>query len=458
MSKVRYEFTGRLVTASPLHVGSGQVRTVAAVKGKDGANRAPQVAAIMRCASGRPYLPGTTLKGVLRKIAERMFGETSANDLFGEIKNDDSGKMGLAQVFGSSANPALPDVTAYPYGAASAEPFDNDGCGAGVFVAARTRINPATGLADDNKLFFQEMAGEGTRFPLRILVEGRGDGARLEQVARVLTAVLKRLETEAGIPVGKGQADGMGRLRLDGDVKVVRSHIGADGAWQSKSVSLWQDVTPVETGADGKTLVLHCPGPFVIKDSSHEPDRSQDETTRIQVKAQSGSANLPLVLGSSLTGALRARARWLAAIELLNDPNGGGDAINPLKIDDPDTVVSWKDQVKHLTPVEKLFGVTGYRARLEVRRIEVIEAVEKSFTSVKLDRFIGSPVDEGLFTTQTFVGTRLKIELALRPDADEDVQALYEQLLDDLSSNGITLGHGGAKGFGWYKVENGGEV
>jgi CRISPR/Cas system CSM-associated protein Csm3 (group 7 of RAMP superfamily) len=69
MSKVRYEISGCLEVLTPLHLGSGAFATRNAVKGADGAEP-PQVALIVRDGDDAPYLPATSLKGLLRRLAE----------------------------------------------------------------------------------------------------------------------------------------------------------------------------------------------------------------------------------------------------------------------------------------------------------------------------------------------------------------------------------------------------
>ncbi len=87
-------------------------------------------------------------------------------------------------------------------------------------------------------------------------------------------------------------------------------------------------------------------------------------------------------------------------------------------------------------------------------------------TSVKLDHFSGAPIDKALFSTKVVVGVRLEIALALESrrdadpekrggagDADEKVAKLFKELIEDIRGDGLTLGHGANKGFGWFKFE-----
>ena len=75
MSRVRVQITVDIEVLSPLHVGSGMDRTVDAVRGADGANAPPRVAEIQRDVNKTPYLPGSTIKGLLRRLAVEAPGK-----------------------------------------------------------------------------------------------------------------------------------------------------------------------------------------------------------------------------------------------------------------------------------------------------------------------------------------------------------------------------------------------
>lgn len=110
-------------------------------------------------------------------------------------------------------------------------------------------------------------------------------------------------------------------------------------------------------------------------------------------------------------------------------------------------------------------------ALLHIKRCDVSEGEPFEITSVKLDRFTGGPVDNALFTTGAFTGVRLKLELALtrrrsfepergspparKPDFEPtaDDLDLFKLLCDDIEKNGLDLGSGSSKGFGWFVKE-----
>lgn len=154
MSSIRYEFSGDLEVVSPLHVGSGKFPK----KGKAGQSgaSAPEVAAIVRDVNNAPYIPGSTIKGALRSIAEQLLKEKElVSALFGETKLETDGQMGSILFRGATLSGDPPDCGEMPYADAPAIEVDQGGLGAGVFVAARAKIDRAKGVADDHKLFFQ---------------------------------------------------------------------------------------------------------------------------------------------------------------------------------------------------------------------------------------------------------------------------------------------------------------
>ena len=209
---------------------------------------------------------------------------------------------------------------------------------------------------------------------------------------------------------------------------------------------------------------LVCDGPFLVNDSSWD---SQLEKQRPGVNAedvpqlvgQKDGAGAPLVLADSVMGALRARARWLWALNLLE---AGKDDQELDKVDP--SAFGVKREVRQpadiagLSAVEKLFGVSGFKGLLKLIDLRTVgEAEEIDLASVRLDRFSGAPIDNALFKTRAFWGGGIQAQFALvnRGDAaspDDDDRKLAKLLFEqDIERNGLVLGHGGNKGFGWFK-------
>lgn len=298
------------------------------------------------------------------------------------------------------------------------------------------------------------MVAPGAKFRLRLVVLGR-DAALTEKHARALIKVLKSIEAADGVSLGKGEADGQGYMRLAGRFDIEKYELGGDGDFhKADDISqLWRDTgVSQRSNVDTPwTLNFRCPGPFAILDSSWGPPKDSERDNCPQLKAQRIREKLPLILGSSITGAMRARARWLAALE-------AHQRNLPAAIDNDERLVKTEADIKNLTSIERLFGVTGFRALLTIGRIYVNEATPFSITSVKLDRFSGAPIDNALFRSDIFVDTRFTLHLELRhrpgkhgmpTTIDRD---FAEGLIKDICDHGLELGHGTNKGFGWFEA------
>lgn len=448
-------YKGRLEVVSPLHVGSGDFDERQGVNGKAGpdGNDRPQVATIARDGDGKPYIPGTTLKGLLRRLLET---DEDADLVAGSIKADkDNGQIGFVQVRGARLAKAG-DTRHLPY----AHVLDPAEIGEGVFVAARTAIDDATGSVEDGKLFFQEMVAPGTLFDFELMVAPRRF-TEIDTVCQALDKALAQLATGGGGQIGKGQADGFGRIKLDAQSLSATSGL-LDAATGSIS---WANPHRVSLGTaeSRKTTTFSirftCPGPFIIADSSRKKERvageSDDDRKKTpHARPQRLGEDLPLILGSSVSGALRNRAEWLASVKKI------GADFEQISLADS------RRMPAH--PVDRLFGVTGFRGLLGIRDLRVEKAKPWEVTSVKLDRFSGAPVDNALFTTETFTGVEFTatfeieergypaalrggtVDLTERKRIDANVKQLIAALTADLATNGLQLGAGGNKGFGWF--------
>jgi CRISPR/Cas system CSM-associated protein Csm3 (group 7 of RAMP superfamily) len=476
MPRIRYDITADLVARAPIHAGTGEARRVTRVAGQVGANDAPLVAAIARDAMGQPILPSTSLKGMLRSLLAGLPGDDAplAARLLGEAKrtptdeekeaarkdkDGDSdgeelgGRMGLLTLFTAERTGPIPDATAMPYadkpspeGASEPPPSVEDGAlGPGVFVAARTHIDGASGTAADATLFFQEMVAPDTRFAFRGRLEARGRRAKdLDEGLEGLLRLLKAMTVDEGVPLGKGRADGLGRLGLDWKtLRVTRRALNNHGVFEETSVPITEPNRAERVEAVRRwTLMLSCEGLFAILDASRSvrKGRRAEGDNSPNAWAQRSRETLPLVLGPSLAGALRARAQWLWSLQRLGAESKGG----------PLTEAETK-------ALERLFGTPEARGLLAIEELTVLHAEPQEVTQVKIDRFSGAPVDNALLRLSAFADVEIRLRLAVekRPGAwaatDEDL-ALAERLINDLERDELVLGHGGNRGLGWFTV------
>jgi len=438
-------YVGHLKALSPLHVGSGEYAERGGVEGKADGGGPPLVRLVARDLASMACIPGTTLKGLLSRL---MIDDEERKLLAGDIKagrasdDGDQGRMGALQVRGATLAAAgrMDDL---PY----VHRLDRGQVGDGIFIAARAAIDGDTGVASDAKLFFQEMVVPATLFRFEVLAAPR----RLDELREVcvrLERALAALGRPEGVALGSGQADGFGRIKLEGPVTITARAIDTTTGEVSDGAPRHVDLSPTPADARVIDVAFRCDGPFLIADPSRGrqrlPDSDDATASEPHLRPQRLEHDLPLVLGPSLSGALRSRAEWLAAV---------------MKIGTDKTrvkVVRGRDVPGH--PVDRLFGVTGFRGLLSVRSITMERAAPWNVMSVKIDRFSGAPIDNALFGTETFIGVRFTAALVVesrgkKASPSPDDRALLDQLLEDITDNGLQLGAGGNKGFGWFAAE-----
>jgi CRISPR/Cas system CSM-associated protein Csm3 (group 7 of RAMP superfamily) len=324
---------------------------------------------------------------------------------------------------------------------------------AGAYVAARTAIAPTTGVADAHKLFHQEMVAPGTEFAFRLLIVGDSK-EKAEHTLADLAPALDIL-TSAGGQIGKGQADGQGLIKALNLTYTICS-IGTDGRLVEKQL---QKPVPKSAGRnkaakESWTITLSCPGPYLSTDASRQRDPRipRDETkAEPHVYAQRFDDTTPIVSGTSIMGALRARAAWLHALDLRLQGKDDDCIAKSIRTDETN-VVRTPGDIATLNPLQRLFGVTGYRGLLCLTQAHVSGGTLWRSTSVKLDRFSGAPIDHALFEVEAFYGVKLTLSLRLetRTGSDDQVASLAERLIEDIKANGLYLGHGTNRGFGWF--------
>jgi len=516
MFEDRTIITGTLHLLAPLHIGTGDTVFHPAVKSKKpGDNKPVQISAIMRDHARNPILPRSTLKGLLRRLGEEHEGADAQaiKILFGEIKDSNAeqeqdkdkpkGRMGRLLIHGGEQIKAG-DASAYPYSDQRCmedkiTPTEQSPlCGEGVFIASQAAIDPALGVAADHKLYHSEMVAPGAQFQLKLVLAHRGKGddgndaddkskkkKEEDQLAfDALMRILARLTHKDGVPCGSGQAEGAGRLKLDKKTLTITYQVVEqnDGSLTDKEDIRFskerfdEAVEAAEKDAANTKLedalffasILTCEGPFLVVDSSHIPKKDDPSIPQL-IAQRAGESGAPLMLPTGLAGVLRARSRWLEARMKLRADNKNdkmkseAESKSERKKENADPIFPRKGEEEAkafyqntMTATERLFGINGFRGLLEITAFKITGGEEVPFTSVKLDSFSGAPIDNALFTTRAFVGAKLSFALRLKGRGkyqpnDEDT-ALFKSLKNDIEINGLMLGHGSAKGFGWFKV------
>lgn len=425
---------------SPIHVGSGEFRPplkgeFRADSGEDG--ESGEIATVMKDVAGKPYIPGSTLKGVLRAefdLAERLFGPA-------KIESGETPKSGILTFWNSYLKHSEDDQKARHLD-------DRDGSQqkVGLFVDTNISKDAEAGIVKKGLLFRKEKVLAGAVFSTAISVVDP-----LSEDLQQLAILLKSMCRESGLALGKGTRAGEGRVRLIEDtIKVEIRPVHADWLHSSADEFLkaFARAEPVVELEPAYMLHLACDGPFLIADPQRQ--RNEKEKGSPQVGALLNYDGMgPRLTGETLLGALRARYEEFVDLGHLDS-----------KIDVPDD--GWLPQ----TSTERLFGNTDWKGLVRIAKLKATKSPErKPITSVRIDRFSGAPVDNALFTTETWTGNGFELALAIDKRSrlsEENVKVLAQDdrnfcdFIHHLTCDiwgGLELGQGGNKGFGWFSVE-----
>ncbi len=421
----RLSYRCTLETVTPLHLGSGDTRDdllpeIEVTRNGKTETRKLAVAAIQRDAAGCPYLPGTALKGTLRRSAPG-----NGDALFGRISPQ--GRMGALLLRGARWRSG---------GNGTGLPF----AGNATFVHARSKIDPGRGTSDSNKLFHAEMVIPESRFDWHFRLETRGDIASLEQ--HLLDALAPWTDPR-GVAIGAGTSADLGRVRLlKNTLKRTDWHV-EDGQLvpgDAEPVSL---STPPAPEPDAR-LTLFCEDPFLTLDTGADPAEDSDAHTP-QLRALRHE-NDPFVLATMVKGALRQRLSWLLACDAFRP-----GAPPPAR---KETVIRRPSETHRLSTVERLFGAAGWQGVLRVSVTETAREAAVVSSQVRIDRFSGGTMDSALFTIDADRGVRLELSFWLDATrAETRDRNNLARVLDDIRANGLDLGHGTTRGYGWFEVE-----
>ena len=305
-------------------------------------------------------------------------------------------------------------------------------------------IDPKTRTARDQKKYDLELLEAGTTFPLRVeLLVGAGQEDALRQALAVALQGFERGE----IPMGARRRRGFGQCRIR-SWRMRRYHMT-----QPTDLVAWLQDDPAEAAASvqrgeniasllGATKVTFdkrkvftlealfgLAGSLLIRSGSEAA--SAPDMVHLHSKRNGNSA--PFVSGTSLAGALRARA-----LRIVKTIYQKGAAL-------PDPAAD-KAVDKY---IDDLFGpqIEGSNDVPRASRLWVAESViekphELVVNRVKIDRFTGGSFPTALFSQQPVFGTdetavALRLQVHSPTDADKGLLLL---LLKDLWTEDLPLG------------------
>lgn len=394
---------GTLTLTTPAHLGNGDVSV------------ATDLPVYRDSRNGRPILTGSSLAGALRRYLAQI-DPGQAEQLFGDV-----GAGSDAEAIGSALT--VEDA----YGSATSAEFRD-----GVAIDSKTRT------AEDGKKYDFELIPAGVTFSLRLELACERD--ERDMLKSALATALKGLE-DGAIHLGKRKTRGLGRCNVA--IWTVKFY----DMGQPADLLAWiKDAAPKETRQGAISVVLGvtakaAPGglslraTFVLDGSSlliRSAGGSADAPDLVHLR----SGGKPIVSGTSLAGALRARALRIA--------NTLGSA----------KASSFIDGLFGPRLVGRTGKAMAMASRLEVSEVEIINgSTDQVQSRVAIDRFTGGAYPSALFQEQPVFGrpdTRLTMQFDLREPADAEIGLLL-LLLKDLWTGDLPLGGESSVGRGRLK-------
>lgn len=277
---------------------------------------------LLRDHKGMPFLPGTTLAGLLRSYL---------NDLTGG-GNKGSGETAL--LFGCRWGKDDEEQSPLIVDDAFLDPEQNGESE----IRDNVRINPGTGVAQKGMKFDGELLPKGTRFQIGFELLLPEDNSKESELISLLVTVLKGLEKKK-ISIGGRTRRGLGRCKAaawkyrifdlsnkEGMLAWIGAGGGVSAGWPdvpeaplNKSIAELANVLSVSAIRADKevrdmtiSIKAVCPASFLTRAYGYSPDGADAESLH-RLKKVGSSQKEPVISGESLAGALRHRALKIAA-------------------------------------------------------------------------------------------------------------------------------------------------
>lgn len=368
----------------------------------------------------RPLLTGSSIAGALRSyLRTREVGyrkptprRSAGCMLFGGLKADEDGEQ----------SPLIVD--------------DALGKATGIDIREGVKIDPQSRTAAERKLYSAEVWRAGTVFPLRfeLVIRERDNSDALKQALALALSGL----ADGEVTLGARKRRGYGRIKVDQwraktyDLTqpagladwILRGGDPLDGAQPQPDIYRALGVTPSDEDAReffDITARFSLNGSLLIRAGMGRDDQGPD-AVHLHARQRDGTL-APVLSGTSLGGALRARARKIA-----NTLSRGATA---------------RDLVEGVFGTELGEGKQPEASRLDLRE-SVLQNAETGLVQnrVSIDRFTGGALEGALFNEQPAFGdndTTVTVRMRLQDAKDYEIGVLL-LLLKDLWTEDLPLG------------------
>lgn len=417
---------------------------------------------ILKDVNGFPYIPGTSIGGVIRHLID----EKRQNGYFG-IESATKSKRGNSKgsdIIFSEAK--IVDFDGKVHDGFSSEDSDSE------FFMLYSRLPKRNhvcitdkGVAKEQGKFDEEVIFKGTRFAFDI--EMAVKSSDLEGAEKFFNQILNILHCEV-FRIGHGTRNGFGKMSV-ADIRERRLNLTEPAeleAYLSSSSSLLSDYSswepympenPSESGWIEYKLTL-SPRDFFLFGSGIGDEEADDTPVResfIKWDGFTGEVvwNALLIPAASLKGAVAHRVAFYHNLKACNY------AMNMMPEDFKNCTGNHNDAVK------LLFGYQDDENIIPQRRgnclfSDIIAGAgkDKILNHVKIDKFTSGAIDGALFSEKVVENNNLVFRTTILVKKSEEeayAEALdcLEKALDDIDRGTLTFGGGSGRGHGAFKCK-----
>jgi CRISPR/Cas system CSM-associated protein Csm3 (group 7 of RAMP superfamily) len=435
--------TGKIVLCSPLHIGDGLEARKDDIDG---------VGSIERDHANAPYIPGSSLKGALLALANRLGLDSETGEaIFGSADNakrtTTAGSVEFRNAY-LDVKTVQEDFTPDEYGRPG---YSKQSLSACETHSVRNRV---TGSVQEHLFFQEEVVPEGFAFQFECVAHGTVNKQQIEKMLGLLNACANPAN---GFSLGSGGKSGRGLVKFD--ALEVKERISPAALFEALSGNptevpvMWKTVliTPLgnfNSAASNPLVVLQglklsFTSPFISYQAVEKDNTPPHGKPR---RNQQRKFVLP---GSSFLGALRSHAERI--LRTLGLPAPFPYDLKP---------VSGLTEAKTLDLASILFGAPGWKGVLACIEFEALGTPKRlDHEMLAIDRLTGAGKDSAKYTIvvlecPTLLGN-ISLDFSRLQKLDTEnkclsgpVLGLLTHVLHDLDSGEIALGYGEAKGYG----------
>ena len=433
-------FVGTLRLETPLHIASAEITL-------------ETDSALLKTATGRFYIPGTSIAGALKARAQELFDEEDLINLVFGFQDKDKNSL-------------------------KSRLFIEDACAGPLTTSLRDGIavDRSYGSACQGAKYDLEITPKDLEVPLTIKLEIRDEDLG-EKMSELVFGLMEELR-EGRIKLGAGKSRGLGRCVFDytlhrlnfGDPAQVLDYLCRRDINQVPEIPHGTDSNPKKNTILKRVNIeeLDCSinmevanSPFLIKDGGWNDDF---DAVFAMCREKNGSLR-DYIPGSSIKGVIRAHAEKVMrtlegnACNILNAEQGCNTKVkkaletkeqNGKKLKEEDRIMIIKT---NSCPICRLFGNTHLAGRIlyDDAFFDTLTS-KKKLDHVAIDRFTGGAMEGKLFNEQPVTGGSTRLRFSIRNPTVFD-KCLLAFLLRDLMEGfpPICFGYGKTRGYGRLK-------